>query len=62
MPRLIGKRSNDSALTTTLLLFVLAVGAVAAEYYGVIDTIPNFGNPQLHLEGGLDSSNDRVTP
>jgi hypothetical protein len=43
MPRLVGKK-NNSALNYGGLGFLIAVvGAVALEYFGVIDLIPNFG-------------------
>ena len=42
MPRLVGKKSNP-ALYAGLGLLAAAVGAVALDYFGVIDFIPNFG-------------------
>jgi hypothetical protein len=42
MPRLVGKK-NNSALYGGLSLLIAVVGAVALEYFGVIDLIPNFG-------------------
>ena len=42
MPRLVGKKSN-SALYTGLAILAVAAGAVALEYFGVIDLVPNFG-------------------
>ncbi len=42
MPRLVGKK-NNSALYAGLAVLVAAVGAVALEYFGVIDLVPNFG-------------------
>ncbi len=42
MPRLVGKKSNP-ALYAGLGLLVVGIGAVALEYFGVIDYIPNFG-------------------
>ncbi len=50
MPRLVGKQTN-SALYTGLILLVVALGAVALEYFGVVNYIPNFGR-----EGGLNGS------
>ena len=42
MPRLVGKKSN-SALYTGLAILTAGIGAVALEYFGVIDLVPNFG-------------------
>jgi hypothetical protein len=42
MPRLVGKKPN-TALYTGLGLLVVATGAIAMEYFGVVDFIPDFG-------------------
>ena len=42
MPRLVGKK-NNSALYAGVGLLIAVTGAVALEYFGVIDLIPNFG-------------------
>lgn len=42
MPRLVGKKDN-SALYAGLAILIAAAGAVALEYFGVIDLVPNFG-------------------
>ena len=42
MPRLVGKK-NNSALYTALAMLIAGAGAVALEYFGVIDLVPNFG-------------------
>ncbi|MEA5477089.1 hypothetical protein VB774_05595 [Pseudanabaena galeata UHCC 0370] len=42
MPRLVGKK-NNSALYTGLAMLIAAAGAVALEYFGVIDLVPDFG-------------------
>lgn len=42
MPRLVGKKTNP-ALYAGIGLLVAAIGAIALEYFGVIDYIPNFG-------------------
>ncbi|PZV18812.1 MAG: hypothetical protein DCF20_01780 [Pseudanabaena sp.] len=42
MPRLVGKK-NNSALYAGFGLLIAAIGAVALEYFGVIDLVPNFG-------------------
>jgi hypothetical protein len=42
MPRLVGKK-NNSALYAGVSLLIAVIGAVALEYFGVIDLIPNFG-------------------
>jgi hypothetical protein len=42
MPRLVGKK-NNSALYGGIGLLVAVIGAVALEYFGVIDLVPNFG-------------------
>jgi hypothetical protein len=42
MPRLVGKK-NNSALYAGVGLLIAVIGAVALEYFGVIDFMPNFG-------------------
>jgi hypothetical protein len=42
MPRLVGKK-NNAALYTGLAMLIAAAGAVALEYFGVIDLVPDFG-------------------
>ncbi|MEB3120440.1 MAG: hypothetical protein VKL41_04365 [Snowella sp.] len=42
MPRLIGKK-NNSALYAGFAFLIALVGAIALEYFGVINYIPNFG-------------------
>lgn len=42
MPRLVGKKGN-SALYTGLAMVIVAAGAVALEYFGIVDLIPDFG-------------------
>ena len=42
MPRLVGKK-NNSALYAGVGLLIAVIGAVALEYFGVIDPMPNFG-------------------
>jgi hypothetical protein len=42
MPRLVGKKSN-SALYAGIALLIAATGAIALEYFGVINYIPGFG-------------------
>jgi hypothetical protein len=42
MPRLVGKKPNP-ALYAGLGLLVVAVGAIALEYFGVVNYIPGFG-------------------
>lgn len=42
MPRLVGKKNNYAAYTGVAVL-IAAAGAVALEYFGVIDLVPNFG-------------------
>ena len=42
MPRLVGKQSN-SGLYVGLALLVAILGAVALEYFGVVNYVPNFG-------------------
>lgn len=51
MPRLVGKQTNP-ALYTGLVLLIVALGAVALEYFGVVNYIPNFGK-----EPGLSRNN-----
>jgi hypothetical protein len=45
MPRLLGKSSKTSLYIGTALA-VAVVGAIALEYSGIIDVIPNFGKDQ----------------
>jgi hypothetical protein len=42
MPRLVGKKANP-ALYVGLGLFVVAISAIALEYFGVVNYIPSFG-------------------
>lgn len=42
MPRLIGKKSSPALYAGFGFLIVL-IGAIALEYFGVINYIPNFG-------------------
>ena len=42
MPRLVGKKSNF-ALYAGVALLIAATGAIALEYFGVINYIPGFG-------------------
>ena len=42
MPRLIGKKSSP-ALYAGFAFLIALVGAIALEYFGVINYIPNFG-------------------
>jgi hypothetical protein len=42
MPRLVGKKTNP-ALYAGLGLLVVAIGAIALEYFGVVNYIPGFG-------------------
>ncbi len=42
MPRLVGKKTNSS-LYVGLILLIAALGAVALEYFGVVNYVPNFG-------------------
>jgi hypothetical protein len=45
MPRLIGKSSKAPLYIGTALVIAVA-GAIALEYSGVIDIVPNFGKDQ----------------
>jgi hypothetical protein len=49
MPRLIGRRSNDSPYLG-LLVAIVAIAAVAVEYLGVTDVVPAFGRDQMELK------------
>jgi hypothetical protein len=42
MPRLVGKKTNP-ALYAGVALLIAAIGAIALEYFGVINYIPGFG-------------------
>ena len=42
MPRLVGKKTNP-ALYAGLGLLIVAIGAIALEYFGVVNYIPGFG-------------------
>jgi hypothetical protein len=50
MPRLVGKRSNTD-LYVGLISAVLAVSsaAIAMEYFGIINEVPNFGKEESLL-------------
>jgi hypothetical protein len=50
MPRLVGKKTNP-ALYAGLGLLVVAIGAIALEYFGVVNYIPGFGK-----ESGVNST------
>jgi hypothetical protein len=45
MPRLLGK-SSKAPLYIGVALVIAVAGAVATEYFGVIDMVPNFGKDQ----------------
>jgi hypothetical protein len=45
MPRLLGKSSKTPLYVGTALVVAVA-GAIAVEYSGMIDIIPNFGKDQ----------------
>jgi hypothetical protein len=59
MPRLLGKPSKAPLYIGTALVLVVA-GAVAMEYLGVIDAIPNFGKERKTTEQ-LKSSNPHIS-
>jgi hypothetical protein len=42
MPRLIGKK-NSPALYAGFGFVIVLIGAIALEYFGVVNYIPNFG-------------------
>jgi hypothetical protein len=42
MPRLIGKRSNPTPAIALIAILAAALG-VSLEYFGYIDTVPDFG-------------------
>lgn len=42
MPRLVGKKSNPVVYVVAGLV-AATVGAVALDYFGIVDFIPNFG-------------------
>jgi hypothetical protein len=42
MPRLVGKKSN-TVMYVVAGVVAAAVGAVALDYFGIVDFIPNFG-------------------
>jgi len=56
MPRLVGNKSN-SALYSGLAVLIAAVGAIALEYFGVVDLIPNFGK---ETEAKINSTSQPV--
>jgi hypothetical protein len=60
MPRLIGKTSKAPLYIGTVAV-VAIVGALALEYYGVIDIIPNFGQDSKEM-GQPSLSPRRTTP
>jgi hypothetical protein len=59
MPRLIGKSSKAPLYVGTALVVAVA-GAIALEYSGVIDIIPNFGKDQKVM-GQLNSPVRKAT-
>jgi hypothetical protein len=59
MPRLIGKSSKAPLYVGTALVVAIA-GAIALEYSGVIDIIPNFGKEQKMM-GQSKSSARKAT-
>lgn len=50
MPRLVGKKTNP-ALYAGLGLLIAGVGAIALEYFGVVNYVPGFGK-----ETGVNST------
>lgn len=52
MPRLVGKKTNSS-LYVGLILLIAALGAVALEYFGVVNYIPNFGRESVNQPARL---------
>ncbi len=46
MPRLVGKRANNSSAIAWVILAAVIIGAVGAEYYGYINVIPGYGREQ----------------
>lgn len=58
MPRLVGKQSN-SGLYVGLALLVAILGAVALEYFGVVNYVPNFGR-ETRLNGSPTNQPARI--
>lgn len=54
MPRLIGKRSDNGANITVLIILAAIVG-ILLEYLGAIDIVPGFGREgyNFQLQGQL---------
>lgn len=49
MPRLIGKRSDNGANITVLIILVAIVG-ILLEYLGAIDIVPGFGREAYYFQ------------
>ncbi|QMS87165.1 hypothetical protein HUN01_06065 [Nostoc edaphicum CCNP1411] len=59
MPRLIGKRSNNGANTTVLIILV-AIFGVLLEYFGMIDLVPSFGREGRYFQLKGQVTNEQV--
>ncbi len=59
MPRLIGKRSNNGANITVLIILV-AIFGVLLEYFGMIDIVPGFGREGRYFQLKGQATNEQV--
>jgi len=50
MPRLVGKKSDDSFAYALFLILVIGI-AGCFEYFGIVDVLPNFGNQKNYING-----------
>jgi len=53
MPRLIGKK-NNAALYAVVGVLVAVFGAIALDYFGAVNFIPNFGKEANRDNDGMD--------
>jgi hypothetical protein len=62
MPRLVGKKINV-ALYAGLGFFIAAVGAIALDYFGAVNFIPNFGkDANSNNNSGMEPSSINQQP
>jgi len=58
MPRLIGKRSDNGANITVLIILAAIVG-ILLEYIGAIDIVPGFGREGYNFQLQGQSTNEQ---
>ena len=60
MPRLIGKRSDNGANITVLIILAAIVG-ILLEYLGAIDIVPGFGREGYNFQLQGQPTNEQNT-